>query len=106
MNGWRCWVCHRCKIVSYHHVPGSLCPTCPNLMEFESGPSEELVKRFPSSKPTDEYTPYEYMGHVYEAFKAKQVWAFDDHVRPEGPPVPTDTKERQRKWFKERFPNL
>jgi hypothetical protein len=53
---WRCWVCHRCRIVSYHQLV--YCPNCPGKMEFVRGPAEELRGRFPEGD--GEWTPAEW----------------------------------------------
>lgn len=96
-----------CKIVGYHHH--RYCPVCPNLMEFVSG--DYLDKKYPSSLPTDPYTPYEFwpanmLGDKKQPWCNVETWEEVMAQRQQGPPRPTDTIERQRAWFKKMFPNL
>jgi hypothetical protein len=100
---WRCWVCYRCKIVSYH--PVVRCPTCPNLFEFVSGPSSELERRFPSVGPDSEFTPYEAAWPEPDPRQTwvNKTWEEIERTRPLGPPAPTDTRERQADFYNQYF---
>lgn len=64
---WRCWICSRCRIVSYH--PRTYCPNCPDKMVKVEDTSDNLARRFPCEP--SQWTPAEWDSNYEQPWHRK-----------------------------------